>query len=126
MFEHLFENRRVAAIGAKVVDDTKDFNIPVYVPPPPPPEEGKAFITSVVSPSSFTPNVSFDIVVRLRNDGGQDWIFARLINKDTGNLIKEDRRDLTGYGTGAWTWIISVSLPQETDFHGRIEVGHET
>lgn len=110
-----------SGIGAKVVDDTKDFTISVYIPPPP---EGDAAITSVEAPSSFTPNVPFSIAVHLRNNGGEDWLFARLINKDTGNIIIEDRRRIPS--GSAWTWIISVTLPQNTDFHGKVEAGHET
>ena len=37
MFEQLFENRQLGAIGAKVVDDTEDIAIPAYGVPPPPP-----------------------------------------------------------------------------------------
>ncbi|GAJ06385.1 unnamed protein product [marine sediment metagenome] len=32
MFECLFDNRQLGAIGAKVVDDTDDFTIPVGIP----------------------------------------------------------------------------------------------
>lgn len=124
MFEQLFKNMQLSAIGAKVVDDTKDFTVPVYVAPPPPPEEGKAVITKVEAPSTFTPNVPFNIVVHIRNDGGEDSIFAGLSNRDTGNPIKDEDRYMSDGET--WKWTISLMLSQKTDFHGRVEAGHKT
>ena len=95
-----------------------------YVTAPPP--EGKAVITSVEVPDSFTPNEPFNVVVHIRNDGGTDWLFVRLINSDTGSVIKENRGYLTGSGTGTWRWSVSVTLPQTTSFNGKVEAGHET
>ena len=129
MFEYLFEKRLVGSIGAKVVDDVKTFMIRVSLPPPPPPppppEEGKAVIVKVEAPSEFTPNEPFNVVVHMRNDGGQDMIFARLINRDTGSVIKEISASIGG-GGGTWAWYTSVTLPQTTSFNGKVEAGHET
>jgi len=38
MFEYLFENSHLGAIGTNVVDDSRDIAIPVSVVPPPPPD----------------------------------------------------------------------------------------
>jgi len=124
MFEQMFKNMQLSAIGAKVVDDTEDFTIPVAVVP-----EGKAVIVDIVSPSSFTPNVEFKINVRMRNDGGADYLYVKLIDTDTGSVLK-DFTSLFKVEPGAadhdWRWeqSMNVTLPQITDFHGRIEAGH--
>jgi len=122
MFEHLFEKRLVSAIGAKVVDDTKYFTVSVYVPPPP--AEGKARITEVTAPSEFTPDVPFYVKVRLVNDGGDDKLFFRLINSDTGTILREIINPFITITGGGWTISSKITLTQTTDFHGRAEAGH--
>jgi len=122
MFENLFKNMQLSAIGTKVVDDTEDFTVRVYVPPPPP-EEGKAVITKVEAPETFEPNKTFPIRVTFRNDGGGDYFFVRIINRDTGENIHELRVHLSS-GT-SWTTYHSINISQGTDFHCRAEAGHE-
>ncbi len=50
---------RISVIGAKVVDDTEDFTIPVYAPPPPP--EGYMHYKSHIWNKFFW-------ILKLRND----------------------------------------------------------
>jgi len=118
MFEQLFEEKMVSAVGGKVVDDSRNFTILVSIP------AGKADFVSVSYPNRFTPNVPFTIVVNLKNNGGEDWIFARLINRDTGVTVKDERKFLAAGGTATWNW--SITLSQGTDFHAGLEIGHET
>jgi len=118
MFEQMFEKKLVSAVGGKVVDDSRNFTILVSTP------EGKAAFVSVTYPNRFTPNVPFNLVVKIMNTGGEDWIFARLINRDTGATVKDDRKFLAAGSTETWNWTITLS--QETDFHAGLEIGHET
>jgi len=126
MFEKLIENRLrlMHSIGAKVVDDTEDFTIPVSLPPPPPPppEEGNATIISITKPSTFTPGESFNVTTKLRNDGGSDSLFVQLIDKDTGSILKYHSATVASGAILSHT--MSITLTQTTDFHGKIEVGH--
>lgn len=95
-----------------------------YVTAPPPPEEGKAVITNVEAPSTFIPYEPFNIVVSLRNDGGDDKLFVDVINKDTGKLLSAYSGS---YPAGSYRSVsIRVIVPQETDFRGRLEAGHIT
>lgn len=105
--------------GPVIVSDTKTYTIK------PEELEGTAVIASIEVPDSFTPNVSFNVTVHLLNDGVGDMIFARLINKDTGATIDEGIRYIGG-GGGLGPLSFSVTLPQKTDFRGKIEAGHET
>jgi len=124
MFEKLIENRPrlVSFIGAKVVDDTEAFTIPVSLPPPPP-EEGSATIISIYKSSTFTPGESFQVKPKVRNDGDDDTLFVRLINTDTGSTLKESTHYTSSGATWEQSW--TVIITQETDFHGRVEAGHE-
>lgn len=120
MFEQLVEGvekRLVSSIGAKVVDDSQSITIPVSVP-----EEGKADITNVDAPSEFTPNVVFGIDISVKNIGETDTIFARVINSDTGELLKESSATVGSGSTKLFTF--NIILVQTTAFHGRIEAGH--
>jgi len=92
-------------------------------PPPPPPEEGKATIISITKPDTFTPGESFTVKHSTKNNGGDDTLFARLINTDTGAILKES----THYTASGVTWgeYWTITLTQTTDFHGRVEAGHE-
>jgi len=94
-----------------------------YTAAPPPPEEGKAVITKVEAPETFEPNKTFPIRVTFRNDGGGDYFFVRIINRDTGENIHELRVHLSS-GT-SWTTYHSINISQGTDFHCRAEAGHE-
>ena len=113
---------RRSGIGAKVVDDTEDFTIAVSLPPP---EEGKATIVSITKPSTFTPGVSFHIKPKMRNDGGDDKLYVKLIDKDTGSVLK-DYTSPTILSGNIWEHDMIVTLTQTTDFHGKIEAGHIT
>jgi len=115
----VFIGRR-SGIGAKVVDDTEDFTIPVYIPKP---KEGKATIISISKPSTFTPGVSFHIKPKMRNDGGDDNLYVKLIDKDTGSVLK-DYTSPTILSGNTWEHDMIVTITQETDFHGRIDAGH--
>lgn len=118
MFEKLIEQRLVSAIGAKVVDDTQSITIPVHIPP----KEGKADLIYVDKPSNFTPGVSFGIDISVKNIGETDTIFARIINSDTGGVVKESSVSLAGGLTKLFTF--NVVLVQTTEFHGLVEAGH--
>ena len=120
MFEQLIEKHRlVGFIGAKIVDDTKEFTVSVSLPPP----EGKATITEFDAPSEFKPGVSFTVTVRIRNDGGDDTLYIRLKNKDTGAILKDVSHAIPS--GDQWRYAMILNITQTTDFHGRIEVGHE-
>lgn len=121
MFEQLVEGvekRLISSIGAKVVDDSQSITIPVAVT-----EEGNADITNVDAPSEFTPGVVFGVDVSVKNIGETDTIFARVINSDTGELLKESSATVSGGSTRIFTF--NIVLIQTTVFHGRIEAGHE-
>ena len=113
---------RRSGIGAKVVDDTKDFTISVSLPPP---EEGKATIISISKPSTFTSGVSFHIKSNVRNDGGDDNLYVKLIDKDTGSVLKDYTSPTISSGN-IWEHDMIVTITKETDFHGTIEAGHIT
>lgn len=106
----------VSGIGVNVVDDTETILIPVLIP------EGKAVIVGVYAPSSFISGVPFTILIAIRNDGGSDDLFIRVTNIDTGEIILRFVLFVPSGvidGRGA-----DVTLVQETDFNGLIEVGH--
>lgn len=110
----VFEGSR-SGIGAKVIDDTQDFDIPVT-------GEGKAIILEVIAPSNFTPDVAFDISVEIYNEGWSDYMFISIKDRYTGELVAE-KEVWVAKGNG-WLWIAPVTLTQTTDFYGRVEVGH--
>jgi len=88
-------------------------------------EEGKATIVDMYKPSSFTPNVSFHIKPKVRNDGASDTLFMGLTNTDTGKVLKDP--NLYQFYTPSgnrWEQDWIVTLVQTTDFHGKVEVGH--
>jgi hypothetical protein len=86
--------------------------------------EGKAVITNISRPTDFTSGVSFSVGAMIRNDGGQDDMFVRLIDVDTGKVLATASRNMTSGLLGMWVWTTKVSLSQKTDFHGRIDAGH--
>ncbi|GAH67916.1 unnamed protein product [marine sediment metagenome] len=110
---------RRSGIGAKVVDDTEDFTIPVSLPPT---EEGKATIISITAPATFTSGVPFTIKPKIRNDGGDDKLYLRIIDKDTNTELKHGYITLAAGKEYVPTW--SITLTQTTDFHGELEAGH--
>lgn len=125
MFEEVFERLSIGrsiTVGGYVVDAYKDFTIPVKAAPPPPPEEGKAEIVLVVAPSEFTPGESFPIGVNVRNSGGNDELFVRIKDIETGQYLGE-RILLVPSGT-ATVFPFNITLTKTTDFRGRAEAGH--
>ena len=84
--------------------------------------EGKATITEFDAPSEFKPGVSFTVTVRIRNDGGDDTLYIRLKNKDTGAVLKDVSHAIPS--GDQWRYAMTLNITQTTDFHGRIEVGH--
>ncbi|GAH89212.1 unnamed protein product, partial [marine sediment metagenome] len=77
------------------------------------------------TPSSFTPNVSFHIKPKVRNDGGPDTLFMGLTNADTGKVLKHPATYTHYIASGArWEQDWIVTLDQTTDLHARIEFGH--
>ncbi len=119
MFEQMFEKRLVGAIGAKVVDDTKDFTIPAHIPP-----QGNMVITKLEYPAEFTPNVAFVMHVTFRNDGGDDGYFCRIYDKDLGGVIASTTGEPPIASGASIRTRFSLKLSQTTDFHARAEVGH--
>ena len=87
-------------------------------------ESGKATITSISKPATFTPGVTFKITTRARNDGGSDNLFIQLVNKDTDAIIKKYTSPGLIPPGGEHAYTMVITLTQTTDFHGRIEAGH--
>ena len=113
----VFVGRSVSSIGANVVDDSQAITIPVHL-------EGLAVIVEVVTPSEFVPDVSLQISVTVRNDGEDDHLSVKLTNTDTGTvLIDYTNPSVTPSGL-TWVYTMTITLTQETDFHGLVEVGH--
>ncbi|GAJ06381.1 unnamed protein product, partial [marine sediment metagenome] len=84
--------------------------------------EGKATIVSITKPSNFTPGVPFYIKPKIRNDGGDDKLYLRIIDKDTNTELKHGYITLAAGKEYMPTW--KLTLIQTTDFHGKLEAGH--
>lgn len=122
MFEKLlqesgnkFVGSRISGISGRTVDDEEIINIPVST-------EGRAVIVNVYVPSGFTSGVPFFVGVVIRNDGWSDDLFIKVTNIDTGEVILRFVMFVPGGaidGRGD-----EVTLVQETDFNGLVEVGH--
>ncbi len=106
-------------VAANIVDDAKEFTIPVALP-----EEGQASILNIFGlPESFTPGESFYFSVQITNLGARDTIFFRIIDRDTEEVLYEKTQVLN---TGdVWQQYLTLRLTQTTDFHGRVDAGHE-
>jgi len=105
--------------GIPFVDDAKEFTIPVAV------VEGKAGITRLEVPDSFVPGTDVPFAALVKNTGGEDDFFFRIVNRDTGGVICSASFHLRS----GRTWEIPAlkcHITQTTDFHGRAEAGHET
>jgi len=98
-----------------------DFEILVPV------EEGEASFIWVTAPPEFTPNVPFNIDVTVKNIGGTDDIFSRIVNQDTGNgppqTLSEKVENIAGGGQHVFSHTITLS--QTTYFHCLIQIGHD-
>ena len=125
MFENLIQKSVkagaidvIGVIAANIVDDTKDFNIPVALP-----EEGNASINRLIDvPEEFTPGEAIVFLIEIFNLGSRDTIFLKVINRDTSEVLLEKSTEM---GTGdVWQQWVSLTLVQTTDFHGRVHAGH--
>ena len=108
-------------LGMPISDETKEFTVPVYVPTPP--EEGMAVITKLEVPDSFVPGTDVPFMALVKNTGGDDDFFFRIVNTDTGDIVCSTSSHLRS----GRTWEIPAlkcRITQETDFHGRAEAGH--
>ncbi|GAH74516.1 unnamed protein product, partial [marine sediment metagenome] len=84
--------------------------------------EGKATIVSITAPASFTTGVPFYIKPKIRNDGGDDKLYLRIIDKDTNTELKHGYITLAAGKEYMPTW--KLTIIQTTDFHGELEAGH--
>ena len=110
---------RVSGVGGKVVDDSKTITITVT-------GEGAASIILVDAPDIFTPDVEFEMYVTYKNVGTfADKMFARLTDVDTGEVLKDMMPIYLMEPGDIREQQFLVTLSQTTDFHGRVDVGHE-
>jgi len=100
------------------------WNDSCHAEPKPPPVEGNAHITRISAPSEFTPNVPFYVAVDVTNDGGDDKLFFKFINSDTGEILREIAPSTIIKTGQIWSLNNKVVLTQTTAFHGRVESGH--
>ena len=100
-----------------VVDDFETGTIPVVA-------QGKAYLIEVIVPPNFTPNVDFHMKSRTRNDGGDDYLFVKLTNTDTGAVLKNYTNPWITQSGGTWEHDMIVTLDQTTAFNWLVEVGH--
>ena len=87
-------------------------------------EEGFAHIVNIDAPSSAAPGEIFNIVIEVKNTGGDDVIFTKIIDTDTGELVSELRTNISGGGTG--TFLHQELTMPDRDWNLRIDAGHES
>ena len=106
---------------ADIIDNTSPFTINLEIPVVP---EGFASITNVIAPTEALIGQSFDISVDITNTGGEDIIFSKIIDIDTGELISEIRIILIAGQTG--TFLHQGLIMPERDWNLSVDAGHET
>lgn len=110
--------------GSKIVDDERNVTILAVQP------EGRAVFVTLGYPDRFTPGESFKIYAVVKNDDnapGPAYIFVRLRDSDTGNILWDETTPVIipqGVLIPPSVSTIELTLTQTTDFHGIIEIGH--
>lgn len=102
-----------------VIDVQQTFSILLKVPPVP---EGQAVISGINAPTEAGEGESVPVSANIRNDGGDDTIFAMMTDTDTNEVVGARQEIVLATGIEA-TFPWDIVMPNR-QLNLRIDAGH--